>query len=74
MTVITFTKWNGPNGIKEFIENLPQDSFVKIRKFFDTMPKLQHEVEVKNPITNVVNKVKLSGISDFFELASPTIR
>jgi hypothetical protein len=21
MTVITFTKWNGPNGIKEFIEN-----------------------------------------------------
>jgi len=60
--------------LKEFIENLPQDSFVKIRKFFDTMPKLQHEVEVKNPKTNVVNKVKLSGISDFFELASPTIR
>jgi hypothetical protein len=62
------------NELKEFIENLPQDSFVKIKKFFDTMPKLQQEIEVKNPKTNVVNKVKLSGISDFFELASPTIR
>ena len=59
--------------LKEFIEYLPQDAFNKIRKFFDTMPKLQKEIEVTNPKTGVVNKVTLSGIADFFELASPTV-
>ena len=38
------------------------------------MPKLKHDIEVINPKTNVTNKVTLSGIADFFELASPTIR
>jgi hypothetical protein len=59
--------------LKEFIEYLPQDAFNKIRKFFDTMPKLQKEIEVTNPKTGVVSKVTLSGIADFFELASPTV-
>jgi hypothetical protein len=60
--------------LQEFVESLPQESFTKIKKFFDTMPKLQHEIEVTNPKTNVTSKIVLSGISDFFELASPTIR
>lgn len=60
--------------IKEFIEGLPQQSFSKLQKFFDTMPKLKHEIEVINPKTKVKNKVTLQGIADFFELASPTKR
>ena len=61
-----------PQEIKEFFEDLSQDSFVKIKNFFDTMPRLRHEVEVTNPVTNVKSKVVLSGLNDFFESASPT--
>ena len=60
-----------PQEIKEFFEDLSQDSFVKIKNFFDTMPRLRHEVEVTNPVTNVKSKVVLSGLNDFFESASP---
>lgn len=60
--------------LKEFIEGLPQDAFTRIKSFFDTMPKLKHEVEVTNPNTNVTSKIVLTGIADFFGLASPTIR
>ena len=59
--------------LKEFIEYLPQESFNKIRKFFDSMPKLKQEIEITNPKTGVVSKITLSGIADFFELASPTV-
>lgn len=58
--------------LQEFIEYLPQESFKKIRAFFDGMPKLKKVVEVKNPKTGVISQVTLSGIADFFELASPT--
>jgi hypothetical protein len=60
--------------LKEFIEGLPQDAFTKIKTFFDTMPKLKHEVEVTNPNTNVTSKIVLTGIADFFGYASPTTR
>jgi len=60
--------------LKEFIENLPQESFKKIKVFFDTMPRLKHEITIKNPNTGVDNKVVLQGIADFFEVASPTTR
>lgn len=60
--------------LKEFVENLPQEAFAKIRVFFDTMPKLRHEVEVTNPNTGKTSKVMLQGIADFFGLASPTTR
>ena len=60
--------------LKEFIESLPQEAFNKIKSFFDTMPKLKHEVEVTNPNTNVTSKIVLTGIADFFGYASPTTR
>jgi hypothetical protein len=60
--------------LKEFVESLPQEAFNNIRVFFDTMPKLRHDIEVTNPNTGKINKVTLSGIADFFGLASPTTR
>jgi hypothetical protein len=60
--------------LKEFIESLPQDAFTKIKTFFDTMPKLKHEIEVTNPNTKVTSKIVLTGIADFFGFASPTTR
>lgn len=59
--------------IKEFFESLSQESFGKVKKFFDTMPRVRHEFDVTNPKTNVKSKVTLTGLNDFFESASPII-
>ena len=67
------SKDSTPQEIKEFFESLSQDAFSKIKVFFDTMPRLSHELEITNPVTNVKSKVVLSGLNDFFESASPTI-
>ena len=53
--------------LKEFLEGLPQSAFLKIRKFFDTMPQLRHEAEVTNPKTGVKSKVTFKGLQDFFQ-------
>ena len=53
--------------LKDFIENMSQEAFKKIRKFFDTMPHLRHEIEVVNPKTKVKNKISFKGIQDFFQ-------
>ena len=50
----------------KFIESLDTKTFKKVQEFYDTMPKLMHEIEVTNPKTNVKSKVVLQGLSDFF--------
>jgi hypothetical protein len=62
-----------PQEIQEFFEGLSQESFSKIKKFFDTMPRVRHDIEVTNPVTKVKSKVTLQGLNDFFESASPII-
>ena len=57
----------------EFFESLSQENLVDIRKFFDSMPQLKHEVEVENPKTKVKSMITFRGLSDFFSYASPTI-
>ena len=52
--------------LDKFIESLSTQVFRDIQKFYDTMPKLVHEVEVENPKTKVKSKVMLQGLSDFF--------
>jgi len=52
--------------LDQFVESLDSKSFKKIQKFYETMPKLMHEVEIENPKTKVKSKITLSGLSDFF--------
>jgi len=59
--------------IKDFFQSLSQENFAKIKKFFDTMPRVRHEFEVTNPVTKVKSMVTLTGLNDFFESASPII-
>jgi len=59
--------------LDQFVEDLTQEQFETFRHFFETMPKLKHDVEVENPNTKVKSKVTLQGIQDFFGSASPTI-
>ena len=41
------TKDHTQQEINDFLESLPDDSFTKIQKFFDTVPVLKHEFELK---------------------------
>jgi hypothetical protein len=52
--------------VKEFLEQLNSTQFKEIEKFFSTMPKLSHTIDVKNPKTKKKSKVTLEGLSSFF--------
>jgi len=58
--------------LNKFIDGLDRTSFDKLNKFFETMPQLQHEVEIENPKTKVKSKIVLRGAQDFFVLPSLT--
>jgi hypothetical protein len=52
--------------LMDFVEQMNTQQFQDVQKFFDSMPKLRHEITVVNPKTKVENKVALSGLNDFF--------
>ena len=52
--------------ITDFLEQMNSKQFKQIEKFFETMPKLSHEIKVKNPATGVESTVVLEGLSSFF--------
>ena len=51
-----------------FLEQMNTQQFKEIEKFFETMPKLSHEIEVTNPKTKVKSTVVLEGLSSFFRI------
>jgi hypothetical protein len=50
----------------EFLEQMNSTQFKQIEKFFETMPKLQHNIEIVNPKTKVKSTVVLEGLNSFF--------
>jgi hypothetical protein len=52
--------------LDEFFDSFNNKQFESVMQFFDTMPKLRHEVVVKNSKTGVDNKIMLEGIDSFF--------
>ena len=52
--------------LMDFVEQMNTQQFQDVQAFFDSMPKLRHEVTVVNPKTKVENIVALSGLNDFF--------
>ena len=53
--------------LEEFIDSLTGDQFEKVGEFFETMPKVQHSIEVTNPKTNKKGEVVIEGIQSFFD-------
>ena len=51
--------------INDFMDQLDTDQFTRVTKFFETMPKLRHIVEVENPKTKVKSEVLLEGLQSF---------
>jgi len=54
------------DGLVDFLEQLNSTQFKEVQKFFDTMPKLTHDIEVENPETKVKSTVTLEGLASFF--------
>ena len=52
--------------LDEFVDSLSTEVFEKIGEFFNTMPKLTHVLEVKNPKTEVRSEVVIQGLESFF--------
>ena len=52
--------------LEEFIDSLTGEKFEEVANFFDTMPKVQHAVEIKNPKTKKKSEVIIEGIESFF--------
>ena len=50
----------------QFIEQLSSQQFKEVEKFFATMPKLSHTIEVTNPNTKKKSSIVLEGLADFF--------
>ena len=50
----------------DFLEGLGSKQFKELEKLFTTMPKLTHEIKVKNPKTKKENTIKLEGLAAFF--------
>ena len=62
--------WDGkdysPDERMQFVEQLNSKQYKEVEKFFSTMPKLSHTIEVVNPNTKEMNSVVLEGLADFF--------
>jgi len=52
--------------IVDFLESMNSTQFKGIESFFETMPKLSHEIKVKNPKTGKSSMVVLEGLASFF--------
>ena len=52
--------------VNEFLESMNSSQFKEIEKFFDTMPKLKHTINITNPKTGVESDVVLEGLAAFF--------
>ena len=52
--------------LSDFLEQMNSAQFKEIEKFFETMPKLSHTINVTNPKTKVESPVLLEGLASFF--------
>lgn len=52
--------------LHQFIENLTQEQFRQIQKFFEEMPKLEKQVDYTCPVCNKGQSVLVSGLDSFF--------
>ena len=53
--------------LEEFLNNMSNDNLENITEFFETMPKLVHVIEVKNPKTKKKVQIPIEGMQSFFE-------
>ena len=53
--------------IVEFVDSMNSTQMENVLKFFETMPKVRHIIDVTNPKTKVKGEVLLEGLESFLE-------
>ena len=52
--------------LDDFMDSFNSEQFERLMEFFNSMPKVRHEIEVKNSKTKKKSKVLLEGLDSFF--------
>jgi rubrerythrin len=52
--------------LMEFLNNLTSDQFIKVQKFFETIPRLKQEITYACPVCGKVHNKVLEGLNSFF--------
>ena len=52
--------------VERAVNNLTQEQFVKVQKFFDTMPKMKKILDFKCGKCGYEEKIDVEGIQNFF--------
>lgn len=52
--------------LEQFINNLTQEQFQKVQRFFETMPRLEKKLEFNCPVCNYHHDYTIQGIDGFF--------
>jgi hypothetical protein len=60
------TKDQAPEEVREFVNNLTQEQFVKLQRFFETMPKLEERVKYSCPLCKKEHEKFIKGLESFF--------
>jgi hypothetical protein len=55
-----------PKEIEEWMEKLTQAQFSKLQLFFETMPKLAHDLDFHCPVCDYKEQVHIEGLPSFF--------
>ena len=55
-----------PEEVQDFINNLTQEQFIKIQKFFDTMPRREEKVNYSCPVCGKAHEKYIRGLDSFF--------
>ena len=63
---VYYSKEQSKEELEEFVNNLTSDQFKKVQTFFESMPKIKHEVDFNCPVCGAHNHTVLEGLSSFF--------
>jgi hypothetical protein len=69
--VYTQTEWfeitnDNMQELREMLLNMTTEQFAKLEEFFETMPKLVHDVKVTCNVCGAENHARLEGLQNFF--------
>lgn len=65
-TEVFHSKEQSKEELLEFLNNLTSEQFLKVQKFFETIPKLTKQVEYTCPVCGKKHNKTLEGLASFF--------
>lgn len=63
---VYYAKESSKQELTKFIDDLTSEQFKKLQNFFETMPKLKHDINYNCPVCGKAHSVSLEGMESFF--------